>query len=384
MTCGVQALRNSKVKLTWDADDPQRAKLTRAAYGLDSKAKKGKSKAAEDDAVDYAALLASDSDDDAERRGRVRAAFGLSAEMDDNESGSEAADDDGMQITFTPALAGDIGSDAEAAGQDDETSLQTYERKERDRRERKKAQRKAEKRKQTNGRLVIDDADDSDPDEAYDANRMFEDVQGAGSDADSDAADAFFDADEPVATDRKATKAAKQAEKQQADDEAARLSLLVRDDDDGSGDEGRHFDMHAILRAEKISGKPKKALKKGKDRRKHEEAKVYLDKEQDRFEVDTKDERFSKLHEDHEFALDPSNPKYLKTKNMKRLLDESRKRRDGAIASAQADQTATSDSVAESSNKRELSSLVASLKRKSKVHTPKPSGGKAAKKAKRS
>ena len=71
--------------------------------------------------------------------------------------------------------------------------------------------------------------------------------------------------------------------------------------------------MLAILRAEKISSKPKKILKKGKDRRKHTEAKELLEREKDKFEVDTKDDRFKRLHEDHEFALDPSNPRSVRS-----------------------------------------------------------------------
>jgi hypothetical protein len=77
--------------------------------------------------------------------------------------------------------------------------------------------------------------------------------------------------------------------------------------------------MQAILRAEKTAGKPKKVLKKGKDRRKHQEAKELLEKEKDRFAVDTKDDRFKSLHEDHEFALDPSNPRCVPVSAMSPL-----------------------------------------------------------------
>jgi len=44
--------------------------------------------------------------------------------------------------------------------------------------------------------------------------------------------------------------------------------------------------------------------------------------------VDTQDPRFAaRLFENHEFAIDPTNPKFKSTAGMKALLDEGRKRR---------------------------------------------------------
>lgn len=315
------ALRDSKVKLTWDQDDPERLKLVRGSHPSKDKKQKGKGKKEEE--IDYSTLLASDSEDDVTARNRMRAAFGLGEEPAEGDEG-DSEDDVDMEVTFGPALDGEgEGADDDEDGEKEETSLEAYQRKERERRLKKKEKRLAEKKKSAgHGRVVFGEDDDSDPDEAFDANAFGE---ADGLDSEEGGADAFFEhegqeadgqsAGEEVATSAKLSKKAqKQLEKEAKAKEAAQLSLLVGGSDgegDESGDDGRHFDMQAILRAEKQSSKPKKMLKKGKDRRKHEDAKKLLQREEDKFEIDLKDDRFTKLHEDHEFALDPSNAKYV-------------------------------------------------------------------------
>jgi len=316
------ALRNSKVKLTWDQDDPERLKLVRGAHPGKDKKQKGKGK--QEEVIDYSALLASDSEDDGAKRSRLRAAFGLGETPLEEHEGDDSDDDDqkdvDMEVTFGPALdgEGDEELDEEDEAEKEETSLEAYQRKERERRERKKAKRLAEKKKGAGkGRVVLDQEDDSDPDEAFDANAFGE---ADGLDAEDGGVDAFFDGgvdgesengQEALSSDKISKKAQRQLEREAKEKEAASLSLLMgRSDGEGSGDDdGKHFDMQAILRAEKVSSKPKKMLKKGKDRRKHDDAKKLLEREKDKFEIDLKDGRFSKLHEDHEFALDPSSNK---------------------------------------------------------------------------
>lgn len=253
----------------------------------------------------------------------MRAAFGLGeepAEGDEIATGDDEDDAD-MEVTFGPALDGEGGDDDDDATKE-ETSLETYQRKERERRLKKKEKRMQEKKKAAGkGRVVMDEYDDSDPDEAFDANAFGEadgNISGEGG------VDAFFDTavndedaeeeeEDITSTTKISKKAQKQLEREAKEKEAAELSLLVGGTGDGedneSGDDGRHFDMQAILRAEKVSSKPKKMLKKGKDRKKHDEAKKLLSREQDKFEIDLKDSRFTNLHEDHEFALDPSSAK---------------------------------------------------------------------------
>ena len=278
----------------------------------------------------------------------MRSAFGFAEERgssDDDDEGADSAEEGlammngngmfgsrgsgkgekgEMEITFGPALSGNADeNDDEEEEEKDETSLDAYQRKERERRLARKEKRKAEKKRLANkegkGRSLLLDGEDggSDPDEAFDANRF----EAAGNDEDGN--DVFFAGDNSaeeagaVDTEKKLSKkAARQLEREGKAKEAASLSLLVgggengSDDEEGGGD-GKHFDMQAILRAEKISSKPKKVLKKGKDRNKHKEATELLEREKDKFEVDTKDDRFKRLHEDHEFALDPSNPRLV-------------------------------------------------------------------------
>ena len=267
--------------------------------------------------IDYSALLASDSEDEQVKRSSMRLAFGL----DDATGGIGNTDDedgkDEMEITFTPALSGDPGMNDGKDSEKEETSLEAYQRKDRERRQAKKERRKADKQKLAGGksRRNPNDDENSDPDEAYDANAF-----GEAAGDNEDGQDGFFEFDSngrdvgDVEVGSKKTssqlskQAAKHLEKEKKTKAIEALSLLVGDDENNS-DEGKHFDMHAIQRAEKIVSKPKKVLKKGKDRRKYKEGMELLEKEKDRFEVDLKDDRFKFLHEDHEFALDPSNPR---------------------------------------------------------------------------
>ena len=254
----------------------------------------------------------------------MRNLFGLDNPSGVGQDGAHVGDDDDddgeeeMEITFAPALSGGLGTADDQESNKEETSLETYQRKDRERRQAKKEKKKADKKLLggRNSRLTRTAEDDSDPDEAFDANAFGE---AAGNDEDGQ--DDFFNvvADGQrldIQEERNTTQtglsrnAIRQLEETKKDKEAQALSLLVDDDDNGP-DDGRHFDMQAILKAEKIGSKPKKILRKGKDRRKHKEAVELLEREKDRFEVNLKDDRFKSLHEDHEFALDPSNPRLI-------------------------------------------------------------------------
>lgn len=50
---------------------------------------------------------------------------------------------------------------------------------------------------------------------------------------------------------------------------------------------------------------------------------------QESYQLDLKDPRFTAIYERNEFAIDPTNPKYKKTKAMEEVLEERRKRRVG-------------------------------------------------------
>ncbi|KAI6112030.1 hypothetical protein EDD16DRAFT_1605780 [Pisolithus croceorrhizus] len=225
------ALRHSKVKLTWDEEDPERSRLTRCALSR---------KDIED--ADFRAYIASssesadehdDSDGKVSKKGekeRLRALLlrgnqdGLPEGWEDaQEAGKdgEAGSDVDMEITFTPGLS-------TVKGLEDQTTLERYEEKVREKRRRKKEARKA---------AVAEDTAEADPH-----------TEGV---------------------------------------------------------------------------KPKTKKKRRSANKGHEDD---SEAEED-FSIDVKDDRFKALHEDHQFAIDPSNPQFKKTQGMMALLEERSKRR---------------------------------------------------------
>jgi hypothetical protein len=138
---------------------------------------------------------------------------------------------------------------------------------------------------------------------------------------------------------------------------------MMDDDDAKSG--VRHFDMNEIAKAEKQARK-KKGKRRGKDQRAQEIT--------DNFEIDVSDPRFSRLFQNHEFAIDPTNPKFKATSGMKALLEEGRKRRrDRDDRGDEEDQTRDSKKQKQRSKKAstendtdELKKLVEKVKRKSR------------------
>ncbi|PIA16857.1 hypothetical protein COEREDRAFT_18650, partial [Coemansia reversa NRRL 1564] len=207
-----QALKHSKVELTWDADEPSRVKTTRRAFTQEDV-----------DNMDFANLLASSSDDnssDEEDLARKRALLfsGTNKESDDDEQESGMGD---IEITFTPGLS-------EAAA----TRLER-------RKEKGNRETKSERKQRQNIEAK----------------------------------------------------------------ERAELELLL----DGTESNRKHFDLKEIVKAEKTKGRKKQQV-------------------DDDFKLDVNDPRFGALFDSHNFAIDPNNPNFKKTKAMKELLSESRKR----------------------------------------------------------
>lgn len=232
-----------------------------------------------------------------------------------------------MQITFAPALSdkknkfgeqddSEDDEEVEAARNRDETAIETYKRKERERRERKKAERKAKK----DGTTLAPAAEEGPEFGGDDVGAGgFDDAFFAdGNDEETFAAfDAGDDLDEngkklkrESRNGEKEVKKLSKREKREAKEEEERvnkvaqaaLALLVDSDDEDAEDGGRHFDMRAILKAEKNAGK--KNLGKGKKARREEES-----TKQDAFEIDVKDDRFKGVYEDSNYAIDPTNPR---------------------------------------------------------------------------
>ncbi|GAA5967029.1 hypothetical protein JCM3765_003684 [Sporobolomyces pararoseus] len=398
------ALRHSKVKLTWDADDPHRkTKLqTYLAAALDKSKQKGATKGRPNvGESDIAQYLASSSEDEGgseeekevekddffeaaeeeetkskkeKKREKLRNLFGLDGEgageqsWDGGDKSSKGAKG-GMQITFAPALSERSAKQLDLVeGDKPETAIETYRRKEKERKERKKAERKAKAEgrdfneegpfgEQEGEDKGFDDdffADDNkDPFAAYDDGNV------------SSGDEIGIKKKDKKKLSKKEKKAQREAEEKQQEAEQSELALLVGSDDEddvlgGDGEGGKHFDMRKILKAEKTKGKKVKG--KGKKSKK-EDAPV-----KDEFKLDLGDDRFKKLHDDFDFAIDPSNPRYQKTRNMDALLAEGRKRRakrSEARAPVSAAEVARKKAASSTGGDGEsLNKLIESVKRK--------------------
>lgn len=321
-----EALTHSKVRLTWDDDDVTRKEVQKRAFSR-----------AEMDENDLQAYIGSDSSDadsvtsrksvttPAERRANqkeaqrqnMRAALGLGKET--TKSSSKKSKDEpvgDMQITFTSGLGGKKGKEVfENAPGGEETTRQQYLRKEKERMKARKERRTAER----NGGEVEAEQEEAETDGAKKGDVQKEE---------DPFNDPFFN-DPAAAAD--AEKKAKQAVKQQKrdaraarDEEAAsrraELELLMAGD---KADEVRHFDMREIEKAEKAARrKGKKGKKVARNVDNDNDA-----PDEESFKVQTEDPRFKALFESHEYAIDPTNPRFKKTEGMKALLEEGRKKR---------------------------------------------------------
>ncbi|KAL0071941.1 pre-rRNA-processing protein esf1 [Marasmius tenuissimus] len=260
------ALRHSKVKLTWDEDDPERNKVTRRNI-----TKK------EIDDADFQAYIASASseseDEDADtgnRKGLARdklrsLLLGGNDELPEGwDKGNERADDIDMEVTFTPGL-GDVKDE-------EETTLEKYQRKMREKRKKRK--------------------------------------EGAKEKAETQPEDDFFDAASDGDEVKRPTRTKGKSSPEPSDMED--LSAVVPPGNDAT--EPQHFNLKSIMKAERKI--------KNKKRRKGKKTTEEDNEMQEDFAIDVKDDRFKAIHDDHNFAIDPSHPQFKKTKAMESLLNE--------------------------------------------------------------
>lgn len=225
--------------------------------------------------ADFKAFLASASSDegsddgDETRREKFRSLL-LNEVDEDNELvpegwGKDFEKGDEMKITFTPGLS----SSNNIADKEEETTRERYLRKQKEKRKKQKDER-PQKTKQTEESLGGDDFFGEDED------------------------------DEEAPTASKDNRSTKNVELKKADTVELELLQATLGDDR----EPKHFDMRAVIKAEK--GKTKK---RRKEKRQHQGD--HADEIQEDFILDISDPRFKALHEDHAFAIDPSNPQYV-------------------------------------------------------------------------
>ncbi|CRG90602.1 Pre-rRNA-processing protein esf1 [Talaromyces islandicus] len=318
------ALQHSKVKLTWDADDKARKEAQAKAF------RGGRKDIEENDLKAYLASDSSDDDDDDEEGGveivdtttdtaskpskketerqRMRALLGLKDEP--VTSSKEKGPVGDMEITFTSGLAGEPARDSvfENEPVSEETTVEKYIRKQRERRKQRKEKLKASKQ---DGATTTDGVHGEETQQ-----NVIAEEEDLGFD------DPFFNEPEgkPKTSQRKEERRKKReeraAEEAAAAAKRAELELLMVDDQSAGM---KHFDMNEIEKAEK---RARKKGKKGKGKHRDDEATV-----SDNFEMNVKDPRFANMYDSHEFAIDPTNPKFKATSGMKAVLEESRKRR---------------------------------------------------------
>lgn len=333
------ALQHSKVKLTWDADDKSRK---------DAQARAFKASRDELDENDLKAYLASDNSDEEseeeegvevvdgtngegstqrvskkeEERQRMRALLGLSTETARPSKSDRPVGE--MEVTFTSGLAGEPNRESifENEPEKEETTIEKYIRKERERKKRRKEKLKASKH---GGEEAAENADEAESSKA--AGKSDKSDRGDAKEQEEDLGfdDPFFDDPDGKATAaarRKEEKRKKREEREAKEAAAAaqraELELLMMDD---KKTDIKHFDMNEIEKAEKQARRKGKG--KGKAKAKGQEEAAVTDD----FQMNVNDPRFSRLFESHEFAIDPTNPKFKPTSGMKALLDEGRKRR---------------------------------------------------------
>jgi len=323
------ALQHSKVKLTWDADDKSRKEAQARAFRgsrqdideNDLKAYLGSDSSENEDEEDGGVEVVDNTTGDgttsklskreAERQ-RMRALLGLSTEP--TRSSKSAGPVGEMEVTFTSGLAGGHGKDSifENEPEIEESTIDKYVRKERERKKRRK-----EKLKGITEGASAEDKHAEDQDHMPPATEAPQDAE-----EDMGFNDPFFeDPDGKAASAARRKEEKRKKREERAAEEAAsaaqraELELLMVDDKKA---DIKHFDMNEVEKAEKQA----RRKGKGKGKAKNKEPVVTDD-----FHVDVADPRFTRLYDSHEFAIDPTNPRFKATSGMKALLDEGRKRR---------------------------------------------------------
>ena len=233
----------------------------------------------ESDFKAYIANTSSESESDAEEkpskkdkknsRDKLRALLlgGNDEAMPEGWGDDGAVDDVDMEITFTPALS-------DKKTKEDETTLERYQRKMKDKRKKKKVDGTGK----GEGKQLEDDFFE----QASDGEALDEDI-------DSD----HHAEDRP----KKSKTTANQKDSSRPEATAEELALLVASDNPNA--EPKHFNIKSVIKAEKQKKRKKGRKAKGD---------VDTNETQEDFVLDVKDERFKALHEDHQFAIDPSNP----------------------------------------------------------------------------
>ncbi|KAL0344223.1 UNVERIFIED_CONTAM: Pre-rRNA-processing protein esf1 [Sesamum angustifolium] len=308
-----RALQHSNIHLTWDEDEPQRAKMFKRKLNDEQLAQ-----------LELKEILASDESetDDDKKPDKYRALLPLGGGSDEDHEEDSLQD---MEVTFNSGLEDISKRILEKKDKKSETVWEAYLRK------------RKEKRKASKNR-----------------SKYSSDSEEKSSDTDQELAepDDFF-VEEPSTMESRgnpvqSTKKRKSSEETIREAEASRAELeLLTADDNGEDANLKGYNL-----------KPKKSKgKKGKGI--PDEGKIPA--------ADYADPRFSALFTSPLFALDPTDPQFKRSAAYARQVTKKQKT-DEQESVGQMDQgeNATSDGLAKRKEKNELSALVRSIKMKSK------------------
>jgi len=202
-----------------------------------------------------------------------------------------------LEISFAPGLsaaAASTSSAQEGKKREEETTLERYQRKEREKKRAKKAVREAARAegslgdKKAKGKAEEEEEEEEDAFFAVgDSNNDKLDVPSKGNKGKKGKGK------DKVPTTTQRGEVATEAE----------LALLL---DTPAG--VKHFDMGDIVKTER---RAEKGDRKKRGNKRKQVAVQHGKAVEDDFELDTRDPRFNVLLEDHNFAIDPSNPQYV-------------------------------------------------------------------------
>ncbi|KAF8337528.1 uncharacterized protein EI90DRAFT_2910021 [Cantharellus anzutake] len=344
------ALRHSKVRLTWDGDDPDRVMLTRRRLT--------KQEIEEQDFRAFIASSSSSEDSEAEPDGNVskKAKHSASAlrallldpsnvdELPEGWGDNAYSNKDEISVTFAPGLSASANVNSDEASQ---TTLERYMRRQRE----KKAERRAMR-----GAMRAADIEGAPGSKAVEGDDFF------GDEANSD--DAKYETSNIKGNERSF---ATSKDSDDAVPESLQDAEQLVDDDDH-----KHFSMKDVLEAEKNAKRKKKFKKRGHKTERELEV-------GEEFVIDVKDDRFKALHDETEFAIDPTNPQFKPTGAMKALLQEraerqKQKQKNRDVAPGE-ERKSRKPSYPHHDYGNDVQSLVESVKRKSSATASGPREG---------
>jgi len=337
-----QALQHTDVKLTWDDDPIDRKKLRRGKFSVQDDAD-------EDEVRKYLASSGessgSESDDEGDSKSTaIRSILlgedlgmetGMRKEEEDEGVSSSGGEEGGMEMTFNPKLmdvAENAAKKALAAPVSPQETLTPFEK------YTEKVKARKSERKQAKKHLIQQQEEEQ--------RRLLE---------------------EEKRNKKKKTRGNRANAPQSLDAEDIRkqkeLELLLMEDTLGDKPAKKGFHMDALLvEAEAADSSLVQRKKRGKkkDKQKKEEA--------EQFEVDLEDDRFQRLFYDAEFAIDPTNPKFVEkhTQGMKQIQEEAQRRRRKRTESNGVTQPSKKRKTDGSGSEMNIEALVKSVKAKSK------------------